>query len=195
MSQIFREHKFPTGQILQIAQGDLTKEQTDAIVNAANAHLQHGGGVAGAIARAGGPQIQAESNAWVRQHGPVAHDHPAYTSAGNLPCQTVIHAVGPIWGEGNEDVKLAAAVKGSLELADKLRLASIAFPAISTGIYGFPKERGAVVILTAIHDYYTSNPTSGVKLARLTLIDQPTLQAFLQAWEARYPTNPSLTNA
>jgi O-acetyl-ADP-ribose deacetylase (regulator of RNase III) len=187
MSQIFREHKFPTGQILQLVQGDLTKEQTDAIVNAANSHLQHGGGVAGAIARAGGPQIQAESNAWVRQHGPVAHDHPAYTSAGNLPCQTVIHAVGPIWGEGDEDAKLAAAVKGSLELADQLKLASIAIPAISTGIYGFPKDRAAGVILLTIHEYFTSNPASSVKLVRLTLIDQPTLQAFLQAWEAHKP--------
>jgi O-acetyl-ADP-ribose deacetylase (regulator of RNase III) len=189
MSQIFREHKFPTGQILQLVQGDLTKEQTDAIVNAANSHLQHGGGVAGAIARAGGPQIQAESNAWVRQHGPVAHDHPAYTSAGNLPCQTVIHAVGPIWGEGDEDAKLAAAVKGSLELADQLKLASIAIPAISTGIYGFPKDRAAGVILLTIHKYFTSNPASSVNLVRLTLIDQPTLQAFLQAWEAHKPAD------
>jgi len=191
MNQIIREHKFPSGQILQIVQGDLIKEQVDAIVNAANAHLQHGGGVAGAISRTGGPQIQAESNAWVRQHGPVTHDQPAYTSAGKLPCRTIIHAVGPVWGEGDEDAKLEAAVSGSLRLADRLDLTSISFPAISTGIYGFPKHRAAVVMLNAIHAHYAGNPASGVKLVRLTLIDTPTLQAFLQAWEAQKPADHS----
>jgi O-acetyl-ADP-ribose deacetylase (regulator of RNase III) len=189
MNHIVREYKFPSCQILQIVQGDLTEEQVDAIVNAANAHLQHGGGVAGAISRCGGPQIQAESNAWVRQHGPVLHDRPAYTSAGNLRCRYVIHAVGPMWGEGNEDAKLAAAVSGSLELADQLALTSIAFPAISTGIYGFPKERAAGVILDAIHAYYAENPASGVMLVRLTLIDQPTIQAFLRSLDVHSSTD------
>ena len=98
---------------LELAQGDLTEEPLDAIVNAANAHLQHGGGVAGAIVRKGGYQIQEESNAWVRKYGPVSHAKPAYTSAGKLPCHYIIHAVGPVWGEGDEDAKLAAAVSGS----------------------------------------------------------------------------------
>jgi O-acetyl-ADP-ribose deacetylase (regulator of RNase III) len=186
MSKLVREHTFPSGQILQLVQGDLTEEKVDAIVNAANAHLQHGGGVAGAISRRGGPQIQAESNAWVSQHGPVSHENPAYTSAGKLPCRYVIHAVGPVWGEGNEDAKLAAAVNGSLQLADQLALASIAFPAISTGIFGFPKERAAWVILEAIHSYYKENLVSGVTLVHLTLIDQLTIQAFVKVWEAKH---------
>ena len=85
MSQILIESVLPSGQILQIVHGDLTEEQVDAIVNAANTNLKHGGGVAGAILRRGGPQIEAESNAWVREHGLVPHAEPAYTSGGQLP--------------------------------------------------------------------------------------------------------------
>lgn len=185
MNTILQEHTLPSGQTLQIVQGDLTAETVDAIVNAANSHLQHGGGVAGAISRKGGPQIQAESDAWVRQHGPVSHAEPAYTRAGSLPCRYVIHAVGPVWGEGDEDHQLAAAVAGSLRLADELGLSSIAFPAISTGIFGFPKARAAGVIFAAISDYFTQNPASGLRQVRLTLFDQPTIDAFLSAWKSK----------
>jgi O-acetyl-ADP-ribose deacetylase (regulator of RNase III) len=183
MSQILNSMSFPGGQRLELAQGDLTQEAVDAIVNAANPHLQHSGGLAGVIARRGGPQIQAESNAWVREHGPVSHAEPAYTSGWDLPCRYVIHAVGPVWGEGDEDAKLAAAIAGSLKLADRLRLRSIAFPAISTGIFGFPKERAAGVILAAIQGYFKGNPGSELETVRLTLFDQPTIAAFVQAWE------------
>jgi len=145
MNTILHEFSLPSGQAIQLVHGDLTQERVDAIVNAANAHLQHGGGVAGAILRQGGGVIQTESDAWVRQHGPVSHAEPAYTSAGLLPCRYVIHAVGPVWGEGQEDNKLSAAVLGALRLADQLKLASIAFPAISTGIYGFPERRAAAI--------------------------------------------------
>ena len=100
MNQVRKEHTFPSGQVLQIARGDITAETVDAIVNAANSHLMHGAGVAGAIVRRGGPQIQVESSQWVREHGLVSHAEPAYTHAGNLPCRYVIHAVGPVWGEG-----------------------------------------------------------------------------------------------
>jgi O-acetyl-ADP-ribose deacetylase (regulator of RNase III) len=171
--------------MLQIAQGDLTQESVDAIVNAANSALQHGGGVAAAISRGGGPEIQAQSNAWVREHGPVSHAEPAYTTGGRLPCRYVIHAVGPVWGEGDEDNKLKAAISGSLRLADHLELSSIAFPAISTGIFGFPKERAAGIILSAIRDYLTHNPTSSLKQVRLTLFDRPTIDAFMTVWKAK----------
>ena len=87
MNRILVERSLDSGQHLQIVQGDLTQERVDAIVNAANEFLQHGGGVAAAIARRGGAQIQAESDAWVREHGLVRHDAPAYTRAGNLPCR------------------------------------------------------------------------------------------------------------
>ena len=178
------EHTLANGARLQLAQADLTQDAVDAIVNAANSYLQHGGGVAGAIVRRGGAQIQAESNAWVRQHGPVTHDHPAYTSGGTLPCRYVIHAVGPVWGEGDEDGKLAAAVNGALRVADELQLKSISLPAISTGIFGFPKERAAQVILAAIQEYFASHPDSGLQLVRLALFDQPTLDVFTEVWDS-----------
>jgi O-acetyl-ADP-ribose deacetylase (regulator of RNase III) len=185
MSRVLREHKLPSGALLQIVQGDLTQENVDAIVNAANENLKHGGGVAGAIVRRGGHVIQEESDRWVEQHGPVSHSDPAYTSAGNLPARYVIHAVGPVWGSGDEDSKLAAAVYGSLAVADELNLASIAFPAISTGIFGFPKDRAASVMLQSIRDYFAEHPNSGLNQIRLTLYDQPTLDAFLKEWESQ----------
>jgi len=184
MNTILREFRQPTGGCIQIVQGDLTEENVDAIVNAANAYLQHGGGVAGAILRRGGAVIQAESNAWVQQHGPVTHAQPAYTHAGLLPCRYVIHAVGPVWGEGDEDRKLAKAVSGSLALAEQLEIKSISLPAISTGIFGFPKERAARIILTTVRDFLASQARSHLELVRLTLYDQPTLDAFLNVWSS-----------
>ena len=107
MSNSLVEKLLPTGQTLQIAQGDLTLEETDAIVNAANEHLQHGGGVAWAIVRRGGDMIQEESDAWIAKHGLVPHSRPAWTSGGTLPARFVIHAVGPVWGDGDEGVSIA----------------------------------------------------------------------------------------
>lgn len=182
MDTVLAERKFSTGQIIQIGQGDITSEQVDAIVNAANERLQHGGGVAGAISRKGGPGIQDESDEWVRQNGPVPHAHPAWTSGGRLPAKYVIHTVGPVWGAGDEDKKLADAVTGSMRVADDLKCSSMAMPAISTGIFGFPKDRAAEIILSAIESYYIDNPSSGLKLVKLVLFDQSTVDAFLDTW-------------
>ncbi len=179
-----RERTFPSGQRFQLVQGDITQQDVDAIVNAANAGLQHGGGVAGIIVRRGGPGIQVESNQWVQEHGPVDHAEPAFTSGGDLPCRYVIHAVGPVWGEGDEDAKLATAVTGSLHRADELELESIAFPAISTGIFGFPKARAAGIIFEAVNQYFAGQGYSSVSLVRLVLFDQPTLDAFIQVWDS-----------
>ena len=184
MNQVLREHIFPSGQCLQLVQGDITLEAVDAIVNAANSYLQHGGGVAAVIARRGGPQVQAESDAWVLQHGPVSHAEPAITSGGRLPCKYVIHAVGPVWGEGDEDTRLILAVQGSLKRSEELGLTSIALPAISTGIYGFPKQRAAGVMIRSILEHLVQNPDSSLNYIRITLYDQPTLVAFLQKWIA-----------
>jgi O-acetyl-ADP-ribose deacetylase (regulator of RNase III) len=162
---------------LEIRQGDITREKVDAIVNAANQHLAHGGGVAAAIVQAGGRVIQQESEEWVRKHGLVVHSKPAYTSAGSLPCRYVIHAVGPVWGEGDEDTKLADAIKGSLKLAVELILESVAFPAISTGIFGFPKERAAQIMFQAIAEFFAK--PSMIKSVRFILYDSGTLNAFL----------------
>ncbi len=184
MSEILRSHTYPNGAGLEIVQGDLTQEPVDAIVNAANDRLKHGGGIARIIVRRGGRVIQRESDAWVREHGPVSHNRPAYTSAGKLPCRYVIHAVGPVWGSGDEDRKLAQAVSGSLALAGELGLGSIALPAISTGIFGFPKARAAGVFYRAIQSFFAAHPDSGLRQVRLTLYDQPTVDAFLESWDA-----------
>jgi len=191
MSQVLSEFIFSSGQRLQLAQGDLTTEHVDAIVNPANRHLQHGGGLAGAIVAHGGGSIQVESAAWVLQHGLVAHNAPAYTRAGKLPCRYVIHAVGPVWGEGDEDRKLEEAVTGSLRLAERLELSSVALPAISTGIFGFPKERAAGIILSAVYTYFTQNSASKLSLVRITLYDQPTLDVFQRVWEKKFPSSLS----
>jgi O-acetyl-ADP-ribose deacetylase (regulator of RNase III) len=185
MNTFLVEHTFPTGQTIQIVQGDITAEEVDAIVNAANEFLQHGGGVAGIISKKGGSTIQKESNAWVSQHGRVSHARPAWTSGGQLPAKYVIHAVGPGWGDGDEDTKLESAVTGSLRVADELKCASIALPAISTGIFGFPKDRAARIIFSAIEKYLAEN-SSRLETVKLTLYDQPTVDVFVKAWHDKW---------
>ena len=182
MNSVLVERSFSTGQTLQIVQGDITTEAVDAIVNAANEHLQHGGGVAWAIVRKGGNIIQQESDKWIKQYGPVSHAHPAWTSGGALPAKYVIHAVGPVWGDGDEDRKLADAVTGSLQVADELKLSSIAMPAISTGIFGFPKDRAASIIFLAIENYFLELKDSSVQVVRLVLFDDATITPFLKVW-------------
>lgn len=175
--------ELPGDRSLELVHGDLTQEKVDAIVNAANSSLAHGGGLAAAIVRAGGPIIDKESAAWVREHGRVNHAEPAYTSGGKMPCQYVIHAVGPMWGAGDEDAKLSQAIAGSLRLADTLKLASIAIPPISTGIFGFPKERASTIFFNTIQGYFAENPGSGLRLVRLTILDQLTLGIFKDSFE------------
>jgi len=186
MNTVLTECNLPTGQTIQIIQGDITIEAVDAIVNAANDHLQHGGGVAWAISKKGGATIQQESDAWIRGHGLVSHSHPAWTSGGLLPAKYIIHAVGPVWGDGDEDNKLESAVTGSLRVADDLQCSSIAFPAISTGIFGFPKDRAAGIIFSAIENYFQNNSASGIKIVRLVLYDQPTVDAFKKIWQDKW---------
>ena len=185
MNATLAERVIQTGQTIQIVQGDITTEEVGAIVNAANEHLQHGGGVAWAISKKGGPSIQKESDEWIRGHGRVSHSRPAWTSGGLLPAKYVVHAVGPVWGDGDEDNKLESAVTGSLHVADELDLTSIAMPAISTGIYGFPKVRAAGIIFTAIEKYFESNK-SNIKLVKLVLFDQPTVDVFIKSWQDKW---------
>jgi len=135
--------------ILELRDGDITEMQTDAIVNAANDRLVLGGGVAGAIRKKGGPQIQAECN----KIGGTFVGGAVITTAGNLKAKHVIHAVGPRMGEGNENEKLKNATLNSLKLADENNLKSISFPAISAGIFGFPIERCAEIMLKTTIEY------------------------------------------
>jgi len=143
---------------LELVEGDITELDTDAIVNAANERLAHGGGVAGVISRKGGPAIQRESDAWVRQHGPVVTGSAAITSGGNLKARHVIHAVGPrftVDGDGTPRSAelLASAVRAALQMADDHGLKSIGLPAISTGIFGYPMAEAAQVMLRAAIEY------------------------------------------
>lgn len=178
MSKLLYEQTTEHGQVIRVVQGDLTAEAVDAIVNAANQSLSHGGGVAGALSRRGGPAIQRESSAWVRAHGPVATGSAAITGAGDLPSRYVIHAVGPVWGSGDEEAKLASAVRSALDRAEEQGLRSVSMPAISSGIFGFPKPLCAQVILGAIQDWLAGHPESSVREVHTCNIDAETAQLF-----------------
>jgi len=158
--------------VLELIQGDITDRTTDAIVNAANSALQMGGGVAGAIRRRGGPAIQEECNRIGGTHVGGA----VITTGGNLAAKYVIHAVGPRHGEEHEDAKLKDATLNSLILADQKNLKSIAFPAISTGIFGFPKDRCATIMLSTTIAYL-EGPTKLEKVV-YCLYDQKTFEIF-----------------
>ena len=188
MSTLITRHTLPSGATLSLNQGDLTEERVDAIVNAANEHLAHGGGVAGAIARRGGPEIQRQSDEWVRAHGPVRTGTAAITGAGNLQARFVIHAVGPVWSgdAASDDALLRGAVTSALTLAHDRGLASIALPAISTGIFGFPKDRGATVITQALLDFCETHADSTLRDIRVVLIDAPTVAVFQAEFERRW---------
>jgi O-acetyl-ADP-ribose deacetylase (regulator of RNase III) len=158
--------------IIELVQGDITELNTDAIVNAANSQLQHGGGVAWAIANKGGPSIQRESDKL--RYCPVGN--AVITTAGTLKAKYVIHAVGPRMGEGDEDAKLKNATLSALKLADKHKLKSIAFPAISTGIYKFPVDRCADIMLNATMEY--CNKETDLQKVVYCLYDANTFKIF-----------------
>ncbi len=180
MAERQAEHSY-AGRSLQVWLGDITAETTAAIVNAANEHLAHGGGVAGAISRRGGPAIQAESDRWIDEHGSVPTGSVAITSGGDLACRYVIHAVGPIWdgGQQGEPEQLRSAVLSSLQAASDRALTSIALPAISSGIFGFPKERCAAIMLRATCDFLDQHPETTLREIHFTNIDQPTTSYFV----------------
>jgi len=169
-----------SGITIEIVQGDITKESTDVIVNAANSMLKHGGGVAGAIVKNGGFSIQKESDKYVEKCGPVKTGEVAVTSAGKLKAKWIVHAVGPIWGEGQENEKLSSAIINSLKTAEKLGAESISLPAISSGIFGFPKDKCADVFFEALKNYIDNYKPKNLKRIRLCNIDNLTCEIFLK---------------
>jgi O-acetyl-ADP-ribose deacetylase (regulator of RNase III) len=162
------------GKLLRLVQGDITERDTDAIVNAANSYLQHGGGVAGAIVRKGGQIIQDESD----RIGFVPVGNAAVTTAGKLPSKYVIHAVGPRMGEGDEDNKLKSAVLKSLQLASEKNFQSLSLPAVSSGIFGFPKDRCAMILVKEAAAFLKSNPESSLVLIEFCIFDDLTAGYF-----------------
>jgi O-acetyl-ADP-ribose deacetylase (regulator of RNase III) len=159
--QLFRED----GMDIQLIQGDITKVSADAIVNAANSSLMGGGGVDGAIHRAGGPEILAECREIISRIGSCNKGQVVPTSAGRLKARYVFHTVGPVWqgGAAGEAELLARCYEVSLELARELGLSSIAFPAISCGVYGYPKEEAVQVVRSVVDRWHE-------KTAGLTVI-------------------------
>ena len=160
------------GKKLKLAKGDITDLEVDAIVNAANERLKLGGGVAGAILRKGGREIQEECD----RIGYCPVGGAVVTGAGRLKARYVIHAVGPRYGEGDEDNKLRSATLNSLKRAEEKGLKSIAFPAISTGIFGFPKDRCADIMLKTIIEYLKGN--TGLREVIMCLYDDKTYRIF-----------------
>jgi len=168
---------------IEIVTGDITDEEVDAIVNAANSHLAHGGGVAAAIVRAGGYEIQRESDEYVRKHGPVPTGEAAVTGAGKLKARYVIHAVGPVWRGGNEGEEklLRKAVQSALMRAHELKLRSVSMPAISMGIFGFPKDRGTRIMLKAIADFFEDHPNTTIEKVRIVNLFDEMSEEFVKA--------------
>lgn len=166
---------------LAIVVGDITQQKVDAIVNAANSSLLGGGGVDGAIHRAGGPRILEECREIRRKQYPggLPTGEAVITTAGNLPAKHVIHTVGPIYGQqnGNESELLAACYKNSLMLAASHALSSIAFPSISTGAYGYPKSEAAAVASQAIEEFLTRGEQ--VKQVRLVFFQSNDAETFI----------------
>jgi O-acetyl-ADP-ribose deacetylase (regulator of RNase III) len=173
ITQLIDEVIMPNNKIIRLIKGDITDQIVDVVVNPANSHLKHGGGVAGAILRKGGKIIQTESD----KIGFVPVGSSVITTSGKLPCEAIIHTVGPKMGEGNEDFKLSKSIHSSLSIASDNRYKSISIPAISSGIFGFPKDRCANILLDESIKFLQNNNTS-LQTLEFCIIDDETLFHF-----------------
>eukprot|EP01121_Diplochlamys_sp_Union-15-3_P003850 TRINITY_DN13785_c0_g1_i1.p1 TRINITY_DN13785_c0_g1~~TRINITY_DN13785_c0_g1_i1.p1 ORF type:complete len:250 (+),score=41.38 TRINITY_DN13785_c0_g1_i1:2-751(+) len=189
-SQIKCKKVLQSGHIVSVRQGDITEENVEVVVNAANGLLRHSGGLAKAIVDTGGEVIQLESDAIIiKNKGSIGVGMVAVTTGGNLPAKFVIHAVGPKYKDGqqNESEYLKSAVRRSLETARERNWKSIAIPAISSGIYGYPKDECAEVIIQAVDDFCHNNENRSPKDIRLLNFDHPTVEAFVRKFLQKYP--------
>jgi len=169
-ASVLHEIRFEPSCLFQVVQGNLLEEPVEAIVNAANGSLAHGGGVAGIISRAAGPMLQQESEAIVRERGPFPTGSAVATTAGKLPFKGVIHAVGPRYGEGGEEEKLEQALRAAFACARERGWRSVSFPAVSSGIFAVPLEICARAYLAAVRQANLEN-------VRLCLRDAPVIDA------------------
>ncbi|KAF1085386.1 O-acetyl-ADP-ribose deacetylase [Sporotomaculum syntrophicum] len=168
---------------VEFVRGDITRQATEAIVNAANSSLLGGGGVDGAIHRAGGPRILEECKKIRAQQGGCPTGEAVITTGGNLPARYVIHTVGPVWhgGSHNESMLLRSAYYNSLRLAQENDINSIAFPSISTGAYGYPVKQAAAIAVAAVLEFADSHSQPG--LIRFVLFSDQDLVVYQAAWE------------
>jgi len=173
------------GKAIELVQGDITHETTDAIVNAANSELLPGGGVCGAIHRAGGPAIAEECRKLRAERGRVPTGLAVATSGGRLAARYVIHTVGPVWSGGGsgEPEALASAYRDSIRVADELGLTSIAFPAISTGIFGYPLSEATEVAVRTVREVLPR--AKSVNTVRFVVFDDAALQTYSQVLGTR----------
>jgi O-acetyl-ADP-ribose deacetylase len=170
--KVLASANFPAA-VFEVVQGDLLEQPVDAIVNAANGHLAHGGGVAAIISRAAGPALQEESDRIVREHGPYPTGSAVITTAGKLPFKGVIHAVGPRHGEGDEERKLEQALGAAFERARERGWGSVALPAVSSGIFAVPLDICA-------RAYVSAARRAPIRKVVLCLRDQPVIDAVLK---------------
>ena len=165
--------RFPNELVFEVAEASLLEERTDAIVNAANGHLAHGGGVAAAIARAAGAAMIEEDQRIVKACGAIPTGEAVVSVAGKLPFKAVIHAIGPYWGQGDEQAKLTSALTAAFQCAHVRGLNSVSFPAVSSGIFAVPLEICARAYVAAVRQFCAATPESSVKLIRLCLFPGP----------------------
>lgn len=167
--------------VFDVVLGDLLEEPVDAIVNAANGFLSHGGGVAAAIARAAGRALQQDGDRIVQERGEIPIGEAVVTVAGMLPFKGVIHAVGPHMGAGDEEAKLVSALKSAFLRAGERGWTSISFPAVSSGIFSVPLEICARAYVTAVRAFCDENPESSLRVIRLCLVRGPLIAVVRRA--------------
>ena len=175
---------------IQIVQNDITAEEVDAVTNAANSGLMHGGGLAGAIVRKGGRSIQSESYKYVKKNGEVPTGSSCVTSAGDLKCKHVIHTVGPMYHSHSPDMAeqlLCSAILNTLLTAKSIGAKSVSIPAISSGIFGFPKKRCSEIIFETILKWALVGDTEQLEIIRICNFDVPTCQLFFERYMETFP--------
>jgi putative ATPase len=177
---VIAREEYPGGRVFEVVTGDLLEEPVDAIVNAANGHLAHGGGVAAAIARAAGPVLEEEGDRIVAERGPIPVGEAVVTTAGRLLFKGVIHAVGPHQGLGREEERLVQALQAALLRAHEQGWASVSFPAVSSGIFAVPLEVCARAYVRAVRGFFAGRPGTSLRTVRLCLFDGPLVDLVKQ---------------
>lgn len=172
-AEVMARLELPKARVFELVLGDLLVEPVEAIVNAANGQLAHGGGVAAAIAAAAGPALELEGDLILAERGEIPVGEAVVTTAGRLPFRGVVHAVGPMQGDGDEENKLTAAVRAALERASERQFASLSFPAVSSGIFAVPLAVCARAYVRGVREFFATRPDSSLRQVRLCLRPGP----------------------